>query len=196
MDERLKKRLKILEGYFLENGTMPSYSQMCKLFGVKSKNAVFKTINKLIDEGFLKKDINGKLRFELMPGSVKILGEIKAGFPSPAEEELIDTVSLDSFLVDNPSATFMLKVTGDSMVNAGILAGDFVLVDRSKQPKDGDIVVASVDGEWTLKYLKRQKTKNGDCYMLIAANPKYKPIKPSQELYIAGVVVGVIRKYR
>jgi len=123
---------------------------------------------------------------------VKLLGTVEAGFPSPAEEELADNLSLDDLLIQNPEATFLLKVSGDSMSEAGILPGDMVLVDKGEQPKSGDIVIAEVDGEWTMKYLK----KRGESVVLIPANPKYQLIRPRKELKIAGVVTAVVRKYR
>ena len=120
-----------------------------------------------------------------------VLGLVEAGFPSPAEEELRDTLSLDEFLVSNPDASFLLKVSGDSMIGAGILPGDLVIVDRGQTAKSGDIVIAEVDGEWTMKFLK----KSGDAVYLVPANPKYKPIRPQYELKITGVVTAVVRKY-
>jgi SOS regulatory protein LexA len=121
----------------------------------------------------------------------KVLGLVEAGFPSPAEEELRDTLSLDEFLVGNPDASFLLKVSGDSMTGAGILPGDLVIVDRGQTAKSGDIVIAEVDGEWTMKFLK----KSGDTVYLVPANPRYKPIRPQHELRITGVVTAVVRKY-
>jgi repressor LexA len=132
----------------------------------------------------------------LVPLSVpvlhKVLGLVAAGFPSPAEEELRDTLSLDEFLVSNPDASFLLRVSGDSMTGAGILPGDLVIVDRGQTAKSGDIVIAEVDGEWTMKFLK----KSGDSVYLVPANPKYKPIRPQYELKITGVVTAVVRKYQ
>ncbi|HTF99770.1 MAG TPA: transcriptional repressor LexA [Nitrospirota bacterium] len=122
----------------------------------------------------------------------RVLGLVEAGFPSPAEEELRDTLSLDEYLIQNPDASFLLKVSGDSMVNAGILPGDMVIVDRGQTGKSGDIVIAEVDGEWTMKFFK----KSGDVIWLVPANPKYKPIRPQRELKIAGVVTAVVRKYQ
>ncbi len=124
--------------------------------------------------------------------SYRLLGLVEAGFPSPAEEELRDTLSLDEFLVENPDASFLLKVSGDSMAGAGILPGDLVIVDRGQTGKSGDIVIAEVDGEWTMKYLK----KSGDAVYLVPANPRYRPVKPKRELKIAGVVTAVVRKYK
>ena len=85
----------------------------------------------------------------------------------------------------------MLKVKGDSMKDAGIIEGDTVLVERTSSPKEGQIVIAEVDGGWTMKYLRK---KNGMPY-LEAANAKYQPIFPRSNLRIAAVVKAVIRKY-
>lgn len=171
---------------------MPSFSEMGELTGIRSKGSVSKFINKLIQNNILGKDEKGKLIPRSIAVAARVLGTVEAGFPSPAEEELADTMSLDDFLIQNPQATFLLKVSGDSMSGAGILPGDMVIVDKGQSPKSGDIVIAEVDGEWTMKYLK----KRGSDVALIPANPKYKPIKPKKELRIAGVVTAVVRKYK
>ncbi len=223
IQSKLKDRFNLIKNFYINHSRMPSYSEMSFLFGVKSKNAVFKIVNKLIELNLLKKDEKGYLSFSSNPFSIKLLGYVEAGFPSPAEEELMDTLSLDRFLVDNPESTFMLKVSGDSMIEAGILPGDYVIVDRAKTPNEHDIVIAQVDGKWTMKYLIRDKLKNRNRdmnnntdkqiikkninllqqntdnetdYILLPANSKYKPIKPKNELVIAGVVVGAARKYK
>jgi SOS-response transcriptional repressor LexA len=128
----------------------------------------------------------------LQAGTIRIIGTVEAGFPSPAEEELIDTLSLDELLIENREASFLIRVTGDSMTGAGIMPNDMVIMDRGRIAKSGDIVIAEVDGEWTMKYLR----KRGESVMLVAANPRYKPITPKRELKIAGVVTAVVRKYR
>lgn len=122
---------------------------------------------------------------------IRVLGYVEAGFPAGAEEELLDTMSLDEFLIDKPEATYILKVKGDSMIEAGIMAGDMVLVERGKSARVGDIVVAEVDGEYTLKYLRKRA---GEHY-LEAANSKYRDIHPKENLKIEAVVVALIRKY-
>jgi len=180
-----------IKKFYKTNRRMPSYSEIMALLGFKSKNAVFKLVKKLEAAGFLEKDADGKLLPAHLYERARILGYIQAGFPSPAEEELVDTISLDEFLIQNKDATFILKVSGDSMVDAGILEGDMVIVDRSVTPKSGDIVIAEVDGEWTIKYLVKTKTQT----YLKPGNKKYKPIHPEDELKIAAVVRAVIRKY-
>jgi repressor LexA len=189
---KLGSRIKAISDFFHDKGRMPSFSEIGEIAGLRSKNAVFKLVNKLEEKGILKRDMKGRLIPRSLGAPVKVLGKVEAGFPSPAEEELVDTLSLDEFLIKNRTATFLLKVSGDSMSEAGILAGDIVLVDKSRVPRSGDIVIAEVDAEWTMKYLK----KRGDSVTLIPANPAYKPIKPKKELKIGGVVTAVIRKYK
>mgnify|MGYP002138693286 CR=1 FL=1 len=171
---------------------MPSYSEMMKVFGFKSKNAVFKLIDKLISEGIVDKDSSGKLIPNKLFGEVRMLGIVETGFPTIAEEDVMgDTLTLDEFLIGNKDATYMLKVKGDSMIEAGIQEGDMVLVERSNQAKVDQIVIAEVDGGFTMKYYK---TKNGKPYLL-PANSSLKPIYPEEELRIVDVVKAVIRKY-
>ncbi len=117
---------------------------------------------------------------------------IPAGFPSPAEEYLGDTMDLNDYLIKNPTASFFAKVEGDSMCDAGIFAGDLVVVDRAVTAKNGDIVIAAVNNEFTIK---RLSTKNG--VSLVPANKNFKPIVMSgeNELVIWGVVTSLIRKF-
>jgi len=120
-----------------------------------------------------------------------VSGRVHAGFPSPAEEELRDVISFDDYLAPHPETSFLLSVTGDSMIGAGIMEKDLVIVERGRQPRDGDIILAEVDGNWTMKYFR----KKGRTVTLEAANPGYPPIVPQTELRIAGVVTALVRKY-
>jgi repressor LexA len=187
-----KNYLATFTKFYKTHRRLPSYREFMALAGLKSTNAVHKIVAKLADEGFLRRDNGGRLapgrRFLELP----LLGDITAGFPSPAEEELCDTISLEEYLINRKEATYMLKVTGDSMIEAGIMPGDLVLVERGRQPREGDVVVAEVDHAWTLKYFK----KSGQKIMLVPANRRYRPIVPTEELNIAAVVVGMVRKYR
>lgn len=192
MEEKLRSRIRKISRFHYQKGRMPSFSEIGELVGMSSKNAVFKLVNKLEHLKVVERDKKGRLIPRSIASTVKMLGTVEAGFPSPAEEELVDTLSLDDLLIQNPEATFLLKVSGDSMSGAGILPGDMVLVDKGESPKSGDIVIAEVDGEWTMKYLR----KRGESVTLLPANPKYQPIKPKKELKIAGVVTAVLRKYR
>ena len=187
----VEKHKKQIKNFYKLNKRMPSYSEIMEMLKFKSKNSVFKLVNKLIEEDFLAKDEKGKLLPKAIFGKVRILGEVVAGFPSPAEEELADTMSLDEYLINNKDATYMLKVSGDSMKDAGIMEGDMELADRSLTASSGDIVIAQIDNQWTIKYLR----KTGKIIFLEPANSRYKRIYPQEELKIAAVVKAVIRKY-
>ncbi len=190
--DALDNRIKDISRFYHQNCRMPSFSEIGEIVGFRSKNAVYKLVNKLEQLNVLQRDSKGRLIPKSIASSVKILGTVEAGFPSPAEEELADSLSLDELLIQNPDATFLLKVSGDSMSGAGILPGDMVLIDKSQIAKSGDIVIAEVDGQWTMKYLR----KRGESITLLPANPAYLPIRPKNELKIAGVVTAVVRKYR
>jgi SOS regulatory protein LexA len=191
-EDKLRSRAKEISRFYRQKGRMPSFSEIGEILGLHSKNAVFKLVNRLEQFKFIVRDEKGRLIPRSIAYTVRMLGTVEAGFPSPAEEELADTLSLDELLIQNRDATFLLKVSGDSMSEAGILPGDMVLVDKGQVPKSGDIVIAEVDGEWTMKYLK----KRGENVTLVPANPRYKPIIPKKELKISGVVTAVVRKYR
>ena len=185
-------RVRRLRAFVRRERRLPGYAEMLKLFGLRSKNTIFVLVAKLVAEGYLKKNQQGKLApTGKLNGTVRLLGEVAAGFPSPAEEELRDTLNLDEYLIRRPEATYMLTVTGDSMIDAGIQPGDMVLVERGLTPKGGDIVVAHVDDEWTLKYYSKDK----DGVRLDPANKKYQTIRPTRSLELGGVVRAVIRKY-
>ena len=186
-----QNKLQKIKQFYTKNRRLPTYTEMLDLFGFASRNAVFKLVHKWINEGILEK-IGNRLaptdRFFALP----VLGYIQAGVPTiHGDYYSDDSVSLDQYLVPNPGFTFLLRVTGDSMIDAGIYEGDLVILDSKREPKQGDIVAALVDSEWTLKYFNRS---NGKTY-LTAANTKYNAIYPTTELTIGGVVVKVIKEY-
>jgi repressor LexA len=164
---------------------------MMSILGFKSKNSVYKLVQKLIDEGAIEKDSSNRLVPKKLLGEVPLLGLVKAGFPSAAEEQMLDSMNIDEFLIKRKDATYLLEVDGDSMIDAHIAPGDLVIAERTTVARDGDIVIAEVDGEWTMKYFKQKLGR----VWLEPANKKYKPIYPTEELKIAAVVKGVVRKY-
>lgn len=188
---KLELALNKIRRFFRRQRRLPTYQELADLMNFASKNAAYKLAEKLIEAGFLEKDGTGKLIPKRLFSPLPATGIVKAGFPSPAEEELVDTISFDEYLIEKPEATFILKVSGDSMIDAGIHPEDLVLIERGRNPKDGDIVVAAVDGEWTMKYYSKEKGR----VVLIPANKKYKKIYPEQKLEIGGIVTSVIRKY-
>lgn len=186
------KVLPRLQSFYRRRKRLPSVSELADLLGYASKSGAAKLIDKLCQYDIVKRDAEGRLiPASRLEGGVKVLGYVQAGFPSPAEEELIDTLSMDEFLIKSPESTFLVKVAGDSMIDAGIHPEDLVLVERGRDPKSGDIVIAEVDREWTMKYY----LKKGRQVILRAANKDYKDIIPQQELVIGGVVTACIRKY-
>ena len=182
---------KIIAGFFRENRRMPSYAEMINLLGVKSKSVVNFWVNKLVEAGIIEKDGRGHLTFTKRPFAIPLVGSVQAGFPSPEEESLCDVLSMDEYLISRPDSSFLLQVSGDSMIGEGIKEGDLVIVEKGREPRNGDIVIAEVDGEWTMKYFRKQ----GKQIVLEAANPKYPIIKPKTELKVGGIVTAVIRKY-
>lgn len=187
MDHHLAK----IKEFYYAHHRMPSYAEIMRITGYKSKGAVRYLVKKLIEEGVVSTDRTGRLIPKQLYNEVKVLGLVEAGFPSPAEEELLDTMSFDEFLTPNKEASYILRVKGDSMIEAGIHEGDMVIVERKQSYKVGEIVIANVDGEYTMKYLR----KKGDKYYLQPANSKYSDIYPEGSMRIEAVVTAVIRKY-
>jgi repressor LexA len=182
---------KTIAAFLRDNHRMPTFAEMVGLLGVKSKSVVNFWIDKLIRAEILEKDERRHLRFRKSSFAIPLVGSVQAGFPSPEEEALCDIMSMDEYLITKPEASFLLQVSGDSMIGEGIMEGDLVIIERGKQPRNGDVVIAEVDGDWTMKYFKKE---NGQVY-LEAANPKYPIIRPKTELRLGGVVTAVIRKY-
>jgi repressor LexA len=184
--ERYKKAL---NQFYQKHRRMPGYSEMCDIFGFASKNAVAKVVDKLIDEGAVRKDERGKLVPISLSEEIPLLGYVEAGFPSPAEEMALDRISFEELLLGTKDKMYLLRVKGLSMKDAGIFEGDLLLVERTNQAKVGSIVVANLDGEWTVKYLREKKGKK----YLEAANDDYPDLIPEESLEIGGVVRSVIR---
>ena len=182
---------KKITAFFLDNGRMPTYSEIAEIIGVRSKSVVHFWVAKLLDARIVQKDAKGFLTLTRNPRALKLAGEVCAGYPTPAEEDLRGIVSFDEYLVRHPETSFLLSVTGDSMIDAGIREKDLVIVEKNKEPKNGDIILAEVDGNWTMKYFCRK----GKVVTLEAANSKYPPIIPQTDLRIAGVITAIVRKY-
>ena len=119
---------------------------------------------------------------------------ISAGFPSPAEDFTELSISLDKYLIQNPAATFMAYANGNSMLHAGIHNGDILIIDRSLNVRNGDIIIAVLYGEFTVKQLSIVK----GIIFLIPKNPRYSPVEISGDIdfEIWGVVIYSIRKHR
>lgn len=169
---------------------MPSYSEMMEMFGFKSKNAVYRLVQKMLDAGIVAKDHIGRLLPTALFNDISVGGLVKAGLPSSVDAQS-ESINLNDLLISKKNETYILEVDGDSMIEAHIEPGDMVIVERTNRANDGDIVIAMVDGEHTMKYLRKDGTK----FYLQPANKKFKNIYPTQSLEITGVVKGVVRKY-
>ncbi len=121
-------------------------------------------------------------------------GGIQAGFPSPADNYITETIDLNKELVRHPAATFYGRVSGDSMIEEGIEPGDILIIDRSIEPDSGDLAVCCIDGEFTLKRIKLEKNR----VWLIPSNEMFDPIlvTPENEFSVWGVVTHTIKAYR
>lgn len=180
-----------LSAFYTDHRRMPTYEEMKGLFNVASKNTVAYRVSKLLEVGFLHKEGNKLMLANT--GSIMRLGTVQAGFPTAAEEDVeTELMSLDDFLIERKKSTYMMEVVGESMRDAGIIEGDLILVERGKSPRRGDIVLALVDNEYTLKYLQTEKGKP----VLVPANKAFKKIYPNPNtLKIEAVLKAVIRKY-
>lgn len=212
MNNNFKNSSEKIYDFYHAKFRMPSYAEICILCNLKSKNTAHNLVKKLQALGYVSTDRTGKIiptsvstsisakasavstkRSQSKESPLILLGLVEAGFPTPSEETLHENISLDDWVIDKKEASFMLKVKGDSMQDAGILDGDMVIVERTSSPKVGQIVVAEVDGSYTMKYLKKDST--GRMY-LEAANSDFKLIYPKEDLRINAVVKAVVRKYK
>lgn len=181
-----------LQDYYAKNRVFPPYSGIGALLGLKSKSSVAALVARFRLAGFLEATPDKRLK----PGPrffERVLAEsVRAGYPNPADDSAQDTLTLDEFLIERPSKTVLVRVKGDSMIDAGIQPGDIAVVERRSSALPGDLVIAIVDNEFTLKTLDKEKAE----FVLKPANPAYPVIRPKGSLEIFGVVVGMVRKYK
>lgn len=186
--------------FYYSHKRMPTYAELAALWNFKSKNAVFRLVGKMVEAGIVAKDHLGRLMPTALFQETPMLGLVKAGLPSAVDGVETDSIdesemlSFDNFLIKDRTKTYILEVDGDSMIDAHIAKGDLVVVERAEKAHDGDIVIAEVDGEWTMKYFREKGGKNNRPW-LEPANEKYAPIYPEHTLNIRAVVRGVVRKY-
>jgi SOS-response transcriptional repressor LexA len=191
MNNRDDQYLAKLQDYYAENGVVPSFAVIAGLVGLKSTSAVSAMVDRLKTSRHLastpeKRLIPGARFFERL-----LADTIRAGFPMPSNDIRTDVVSIDRHLVEKPSHTVLLSVRGDSMIDAGLLDGDTIVVIKGAPTKVGDIVVAIVDNEFTVKFLA--KDKRG--FYLEAGNKDFVPIRAADHLEIYGLVAGSFRKF-
>lgn len=202
--ERLTARqseiLQFIRKYRRKEGISPAYREIAGRFGFKSTKAVTDHVIALEKKGYVRRHGGRSRCIELLcskgpstePVSVPVLGLIPAGFPEEQTEQLQGTISVDRKLLGSfaDHRLFALEVNGDSMDGRGILEGDWIVADKDSQPRKGDVVVALIDGQNTLKTLAGRKNR----YYLKAENPRHSDRIPVEELTIQGVVRVVIRR--
>jgi repressor LexA len=163
------------------------------LLGFASKSAVKKVLERLEGTGMLERTSDGDWApSERFFDRAIATQPVPAGMPISADSDVHEQITIDRFLIQQPNKTVLIRVKGDSMVDAGIHDGDLAVVERKTEATQGDIVVAVVDDQFTLKTLARDK----DGYHLLPANPNYPVIRPNGKLEIFGVLVGLVRKYQ
>jgi len=187
------EHLATLQGYYAEHRVLPSYARLMSLLGFASKSAVKKVLERLEGMGMLERTSDGDWApSERFFDRAIATQPVPAGMPISADSDVHEQITIDRFLIQQPNKTVLIRVKGDSMVDAGIHDGDLAVVERKTEATQGDIVVAVVDDQFTLKTLARDK----DGYHLLPANPNYPVIRPNGKLEIFGVLVGLVRKYQ
>ena len=184
--------LSLLQDYYAEHRALPSYASIGGLLGLRSKSSVAALVARLKLAGFVESTPDRRLaptrRFFERPIADTA---VQAGMPNAIDDSPGDALTIDDYLIEHPSQTVLVRVKGDSMIDAGILEGDLVVVEKRNSAKRGDIVVAVVDNQFTLKRLDLERGK----FVLKAENKAYPVIRPEGTLEIFGVMVGLVRKY-
>ncbi len=202
LTEKQEAVLEFIENYQLEYGSSPTIKEMREYFGVSSDNSILKHVKALEEKGCIQKDdtprgiklLNSvKERLQNAEFKLPLLGMIPAGGPVLTEEYIEDWVNVGEDVIYKSKDSYLLRVTGDSMVDAGIFEGDILVVCGALEPREGDIVVGLVDNQNTVK--RYMKDSNGRVY-LKAENPNYDNINAEGELCIQGVVTGLIRYFK
>ena len=181
-----------LRTYYGKHNTLPSYAAIGRLVGLSSKGSVAEMVGRLKAAHFLDSDPDRRLRPGRRFYERELAEHVRAGSPSLAGEGELEDLNIDAYLVRDQHNTTLIRVKGDSMIDAGIREEDIVIVERRMNATVGQIVVANIEGEFTLKRLVRERGQ----IRLRAENPKYAALRLRDDFQIFGVVVGLIRSYR
>lgn len=184
--------LEALRTYYARHRALPSYARIGRLVGLSSKASVSQMVGRLKAEHFLDSAPDRRLtpgrRFFERPF---VETPVRAGVPNSGDDPEVGSLDVNDYLIRKPAATFLVPVKGDSMIDAGIRDGDIVVVEKSRSANDGQIVVASVGGEVTVKRLRFERGRP----VLWPENRNHSAIHPADEFSILGVVVGLARRY-
>lgn len=186
------RHLNALRTHWKRHKAFPSMAKLTEVLGLTSTGGVFKVLGRLVDAGYLER-VSGRIAPTKKFFALPLLGTVRAGLPQPAgQDEDYDLMNVEDYLIDHPERTSFCRVRGDSMRDAGLLDGDMVVVEANSPTKPGDIVVAVVDNEITVKYLRTDKA---GAWRLEPANPAYDIIVPSGSLEVLGIVIGSFRRF-
>lgn len=201
LTEKQESVLHYIEAYQLQHGSSPTLREMREYFGVNSDNSILKHLKALEEKGYIEKDdtprgikllSNVKERLQSQEARLPLLGMIPAGGPVLAEENIEKWMSIGEDMIYKLEDSYLLRVRGDSMVDAGIFEDDILIVCASLEPRPYDIVVALVDHQNTVK----RYMIDGNRVYLKPENPLYDNIYPEGELCVQGVVTGLLRFYK
>jgi repressor LexA len=191
MKNRDNEYLGKLRDYYASHHVLPSFSGIAKLVGLNTTSAVSAFVKRMKEIDCLSSTPDKRLQPGKRFFEREVVDSVQAGLPRPANDAGSEAMSIDDYLIEQPSRTIMLTVKGDSMIDAGLMPGDTVIVKKGAPSKAGDIVVGIVDNEFTIKYLAYDK--NG--FYLKPGNKGYPTIRPKDHLEVFGLVVGSFRKY-
>ncbi len=182
-----------LQDYYADWKSIPSYAKLCEVFGIVSKSWVKTILTRLSEADFIERTPDG-VWVPTRSFFARPLAEssVQAGMPVSVTATEGEHFVIDDMLIETPSKTTLIPVKGDSMIEAGIHDGDIAVVEKRMTANVGDIVVAIVDNDYTLKTLDKERGQ----YILRPANQAFPVIRPQGSLEIFGVLVGLIRKYR
>jgi len=185
--------LRLIREHLSSHGFPPTRAEICRVMGFRSPNAAEDHLKALVRKGAIEMAPGASrgLRLKQPPGSMPVVGRVAAGSPILAEQHVEGRYQIDPALFQ-PRADYLLRVRGSSMRDAGILDGDLLAVHRAREPRSGQIVVARINDEVTVKRYRRQ----GNLVQLLPENPDFKPISVNlkrEAFVIEGIGVGIIR---
>ena len=180
-----------LQDYYARHRALPSYSSIGGLLGLRSKSSVAALVARMKLAGLVESTPDRRLaptrRFFERPLADS---PVHAGLPSAIDDAPADALTIDDYLIERPSQTVLVRVKGDSMIDVGIFDGDLAVVEKRSAARRGDIVIAIVDNQFTLKRLDLERGR----FILCPENKAYPIIRPEGTLEIFGVMVGLVRK--
>ena len=201
LTQKQSQILGFLQKFKNQEGVAPTYREISGHFGFKSTKAASDHVRALEKKGYVRLHRNRSRSIEIISSevdstgnvvSIPIMGEIPAGKPEKKEENRSDKITVDETILGNCKShrLFALRVTGESMMGRSICDGDWVVADADLSPNEGEVVVALIDGDSTLKTLAKKKNR----FYLKSENPDYPDWTPMKEMIIQGVVKAVLRR--